>query len=439
MEGKDMEQNKKNNQIQVIMGIYSITALVFFIIFALTRDGFGPAVKGFFTVLTMPAQMTLDYFKYATVAGTFLNVGLVGLSCMAVLKISGAKLSGVTLIAYFLTIGFAFFGMNMVNIWPCILGTLLFTVVTHVPFAAEANIAIFSTALAPFVSELFFRYTPFEGKPVLRLICGIAVGLFAGFLMPIYCKHGPNIHKGHSLYNAATGACLIALFLYALLFKAVGVEGPTNTDLGDSIPLAVNSYAVVTGVLSIVIGFFLNGHSLKNAFDVFKKTGYGSDLTAERPALAMFNIGFYSLFMTLYYNLIGSSMTGPTLAAIVCTTSCAAMGAHILNMVPIILGYAIASSFCVFSLNTQAIILGLCFAVALTPIAGGYGPLAGIIAGFIHAIMVTQVVTYYNAFTFYNGGVTCFFTAIILGTVLEYFFEKDTKYHWNPVPLKKKK
>lgn len=434
-----MDNKKRNRQILSIMGIYVVVALVMFVVVGVTRDGIQNAVNGWIAVLQMPSQMTLDYFKYATVSGTFLNVAVVGAAVMLVYAISGADLSGVSLMAYFLTIGFAFFGMNAINIWPCMLGTLVFTLVTRVPFKTEVNMAVFSTGCAPFVSEMLFRYTPLAGSSIaIRILAALAVGIFIGFLLPILCKHTPNMHKGYTLYNAACGIFFIAIFLQALLFKATGVEFPTNTDLGDSLPLYVNGYAIATGVLTIIAGVIWNGGSFKGYKDILASSGYKVDFTKPSPAMAAINIGVFELFMTLYYNLIGSSMTGPTLAAIICMLSVAASGTHVLNMIPLIIGYAIACTFCTFNLTTQAIILGLCYCSAISPIAGTYGPIAGIVAGFIHAILVTSVVTFHNAFCFYNGGITCALTAMFMLPVLEYFFKPDSKFRINPIPLKKK-
>ena len=47
----------------------------------------------------------------------------------------------------------------------------------------------------------------------------------------------------------------------------------------------------------------------------------------------------------------------------------------------------------------------------------------GMIAGMLHAILVTTVVTFHGGFVLYNGGYTAGITAIILVPVLEYFFD----------------
>ena len=182
--------------------------LIFSLFFII--GGFGTAnhadlLDGLKTIVTSPAQLTCDYFALAGMGATYLNAGLVGFACIAVLLLSGFQMNHLSLMAFFLTTGFSFFGMNILNIWPCILGTLLFSIVDRTPFKNHVNIALFSTSLAPFVSEGMFRHPAFEALPA-KIAFGIALGVIAGFLMPILCKHSPNLHKGYTLYNAAAVA-----------------------------------------------------------------------------------------------------------------------------------------------------------------------------------------------------------------------------------------
>ena len=435
----DLIEKRHNRQIMAVMLIYIITALAFFVFFGVTRDGISTGINGFLKVQLMPSQMSFEYFKNATVSGTFLNVCLVGLSCLAVYKASGARLNGGSLMAFFLTLGFSFFGMNIINIWPCILGTFVFAVTTGRPFRTEVNDAVFSTSLAPFVSEMYFRYELFSDKPVAAIAAGVGVGLFAGFMMPIICRHMPNAHRGHTFFNAASSAGLLAILIYAIMFKSAGIADPTNTDVGGAVPEAVLGYAFVTAGICIFVGFILNGRTFKNATFIYRRPGYGCDFTARRTPIAIINIGVFEVFMMVFYIVTGAPLGGLTIAAVICAISVAACGGHIFNMLPIMIGYVLAC--CVFkelALSDNAIVLGLCFASALTPVSGGFGSIAGIAAGFMHAVMVKQVMIFYNAFCFYNGGFTCFVVAMILGTVLDYFFIVDRKYRWKPIPIRKK-
>jgi len=392
--------------------------------------------SGFLTILRSPAQLTIDYFKIGTVGGTFLNSGLVGLACVLVFALSRTAVNGTSLMAFFLTIGFSFFGINFVNIWPIFLGTWLFSRVAKTPFSAQTNFALFATALTPFVSEALCRYPVFDGMAyamVGRIILAIILGVVCGFLLPILCKHGPNLHKGYSLYNAASVAGFIAIVLFGIMFRGTGHEIPTNTDIGESHGTVVLVFSAVMSVLMIVAGFLLNGKSFKGYKAVITATGHSCDFTniANAP-LTMVNIGIFGLFTTAYYLITGAAFTAPTAGSIICLLAIAPCGAHVLNMLPIMIGYAIASTFGAFELSTQAIIVGLCFAGAMIPVSGRFGSLCGIAAGMIHALIVTTVVTFHGGFCLYNGGFTCAVTVIFLLPILEYFFEPQDKLHLLP-------
>jgi len=413
---------KPTRQILFITLFYSLAL----ILTGLLAGSPSAGAAGLYAIVRAPAQLTIDYFKLGTVGGTFLNAGLVGLACTLLLWRSRAVLSGTSLMAYFLTVGFSFFGINVVNIWPCFWGTWLFTRVTRQPFSAQVNIALFSTSLSPFVSEALCRYPVFDALPAAllwRIGLALALGVVIGFLLPILCGHGPNLHRGYSLYNAASVAGFLGVVLFSVIYRAAGCEIPTNTDIGDSFPVIVNVFALTTSALMLLAGFLLNGRSFHGYSALLRSTGYRCDFTQSCGIpLTLINLGLFGLFTVGYYNLISASFTGPTAGAVVCLLAIAPCGTHILTMLPIILGYAVAAAFCAFSLDTQAIVVGLCFAGALSPITGRFGSLCGVAAGILHACLVTTVVTFHGGFCLYNGGFTAGITAIVLAPVLEYFF-----------------
>jgi len=312
--------------------------------------------------------------------------------------------------------------MNFLNIWPCILGTFLFTRVAKVPFKTQVNIAVFATSLAPFVSEGMWRHPAVESMAA-RILFGVLLGVICGFMMPVLCMHSPNLHKGYSLYNAAAVAGFIGVFLFSFLFRATGFEIPTNTDIGDSQAQIVNAFALLTSATMITAGYILNSQSFRAFWDLLtQSSAFRCDFTnSHGMAVTMINTGVFGIFVTGYYNAIGASLTGPTAGSIICLLAVTSCGTHILNMLPIMLGYALASTFCAFDLTTQAIVVGLCFAAALSPIPSRYGSLTGVLAGMMHAIMVTTIVTFHGGLCLYNGGFTAGITAIILVPFLEFF------------------
>ena len=74
-----------------------------------------------------------------------------------------------------------------------------------------------------------------------------------------------------------------------------------------------------------------------------------------------------------------------------------------------------------WTLATQGILVGLCFASGLAPISGRFGFFAGAVAGAIHALLVTSVPLLHGGFCLYNGGFTAGIAAFLLVPVLECF------------------
>ena len=414
--------------------------LIFSLFFLI--GGFGTAspeelLAGLRTIVTSPAQLTCDYFALAGMGATYCNAGLVGLACIAVLLLSGIQMNHLSLMAFFLTTGFSFFGMNILNIWPCILGTWVFSRVDGTPFKNHVNIALFATSLSPFVSEGIFRhpaFTSWGGK----IAFGVGLGIIAGFLLPILCKHAPSLHKGYSLYNAAAVSGFIGILLLSFMYRATGFEIPSNTLIGESYFSIVPTFSAIMCLTLVVYGYFLNGRNFDNFSALLMETGYQCDYIGKYGVgLTAANIGFVGLCATLYYVIIGAGMIGPTMGCIICLMAVAPCGAHVINVIPIMLGYMLSSTFASFELTTPATIVGICFAAAMAPIPGRFGLPCGVIAGLLHACMVTTVVTFHQGFCLYNGGFTCAVTCIILVPVLEHFFVPHD--HLRLLPILKKK
>ena len=77
-----------------------------------------------------------------------------------------------------------------------------------------------------------------------------------------------------------------------------------------------------------------------------------------------------------------------------------------------------------FAINAQGLIVGLCFASGLAPIAGEYGIPAGIVAGMLHYCLVTSVPFIHGGFNLYNGGFTSGIVCFIYVPILEHYFKK---------------
>ncbi len=393
--------------------------------------GFGEAPAGLLTLFCSPQQLTCDAFTVAGPAGAFFNAALVGLLCCLALCSRHAKATSTSFLAYFLTVGFSFYGINVLNMLPCLLGTWLYALLRREPFGKFANFALFTTGLAPVVSELMFRYPNAQARALTPLgaVLGIAAGAAAGFVMPMICGHSVNAHKGYSLYSAALPVGILAYLFVAIAFRTLGVEQPSNTSIGEGYGFLVNIFCFGLFALYTVAGYWLSGKSFAPLRRVLASTGYKTDLSADigiGPALL--HIGLYGLFILGYYNLIGAPFTGLTLGIVLCMLSAAASGAHVYTVLPILIGYAIASTFGFWELTTPAILVGACFASGLAPIAGRFGVIPGILAGLLHACAVTQTPQLHGGFCLYNGGLTACVLAIVLAPLLESLFVPNDEF-----------
>lgn len=420
-----------------------------FLVGAIAAGNLEELIPGFIRICTRPSQFTMDYFKLGGLGSAFLNTGLVGLACCLLLYVSKAKCTGLTVAAYWLNVGFATFGMNLVNIWPFFIGVFVYSRIKKVSFGSVANLAMFSTALAPFASELLFRYPNLEtrGFTWLGLLMAVILGIITGCVMPALCAHAPNFHKGFDLYNAGPAAGFLAFVVYCILYKSPGIEVPGNTDLGDGNRLFVTVFFLIVFLLCLVGAYVLDKDCLKQYKALWKSDGYKTDYTVKfgMPA-TLVNFGLYGLFILLYFSIIhgftvvdgkliltAAKFTGPTMGAIMCMFAFSAHGAQPRTVFPIAVGYGIASLLPLgmylagitdtvqWGLTTQAILVGMCFASGLAPVSGKYGFFGGVLAGALHATIVMSVPLLHGGFCLYNGGFTCGIVAFVLIPVFESF------------------
>ena len=413
---------------------FLVTSLAFLAAAVLMPDR-GTMLSGFLTILSQPCKVSTNYFALGGYAATFLNMGLTGLVCLALFCIFKSTPNNVSTLAFVLTLGFCSWGINVLNILPTILGVVIYGLVKKEKLSSLVNAMLFSTGIAPIISDMLVRYPNAEvvGFSLTGILVALAVGFFIGFLLPAGMGHSPKVHKGFDLYSAALPIGMTAFFLNAVLYKTMGVElpgAPSADGLNVASAMTVNVFCIVL-FGAFVVAALLMGCSFKDYWKVLR--GACGNLSGTYGnAVFLMNTGVFGLFILAYYNLIGASFNGVTFGIIFCMLATCNSGSHPGNVWPIMLGYVVTSFVCgwlsalvggTFSgaINAQAICVGLCYANGLSPICDKYGWQYGTLAAAMHYLLVTSVPNLHGGFCLYNGGFTAALICLILVPQLERF------------------
>ena len=410
-------------------------------------------------ILTSPSKLITDYFALGGLGSTLFNAALCGLFANLIIFISRAKPHATILAGYMLIVAHCFYGLNFLNMWPPFFGILLYCGIMKKKISENIHIAFFSTALAPFVSELFFRYTFGRYDPsllnvrwigvVLALVCGLAIG----FVIPALLPGTTAMHRGYNLFKAGLAIGILGIFLHAFMYRTLGVEKPGNMMISNDAYYALpygyrgfmNVFFFILFAITFVIGFICNKKSIRGYRDLLRCTGYGTDFTDKfGMPLCMINIALYGFAILAYLNLVfvlpsfwevlpsGVGFSGATVGIVFAALTFAADGQHPKNVFPIAVGYvalfALVVVICLlanvdipWTLSTQAYINGLAFATGLCPFAGKYGFRYGVLAGFMSAIICAVTAEMHGGFVLYNGGFNAGLTALVLIPILDFY------------------
>ena len=437
----------------------SLCLLIASIIAAFYIDCWNSILKDLYQILTLPSPLVTDYFNLGNLSAAFLNAGLCGMACTLIMIINKTNCPPSFLAGYFLVIAHCFYGLNFLNMWPPILGIYIFCKVMKIHFNQNLDMAMFSTAFGPFISEMLFRYHVNENYIIwetqvsfLGLFYAIIFSIFLGFAIPAMLPGALRLHKGFNLFNGGLAFGLLGLFIYSYMYKTFGVNAPEPFKIKNTVyDMHNNSYGLFVGsfflfvfLSFLVIGWYLNDKTFSGYQKLMTSTGHRVNFfETYGPALVYINIGFYGLMILSYFTLAiifteGAGFTGATTGIIIAAITFSSQGQHPKNVWPVLLGYIIlfgmvSVSKLIFgltipwTLSTQTYMNGAAFATGLCPIVGCYGRRYGIIAGMMCAAMCASTSAIHGGFMLYNGGFTTGITALILVPCLEYYYHKEIR------------
>ena len=394
-----------------------------FIIFGFLVNTPHEILSGMKNIIIESDILITDYFKVGGIGAAFANSGLLGLISIYILIHIGIKPNGATVTALWLVAGFAFFGKNIMNVWPVMIGVWIYSKYQKESFLNYVLIALFGTTLSPTVNELRFTgIFPLQ----LSILMGISIGIFIGFILPPIASYCMKLHQGYNLYNTGFAAGLIAALLMSV-FRAFGIDFKQRLiwSSGNNF-LFIIVLLILFGSM-IILGYFLNDKSFKNLNKIMNHSGrlitdfymlYGE-------GISLVNMGILGIASTCIILMIGGDLNGPTIGGIFTVAGFGTFGKHILNVIPVMIGAILSSAFNIWSINSPNMQLAILFCTTLAPISGHFGWWWGITAGFLHVCMVMNMGYIHGGINLYSNGFAGGVVAIILIPIITAFRKEN--------------
>ena len=405
-----------NRLLQIILILF-LSALI---LTGFISDGLPESIQGFLNLQIHPARLINDFVDIAGIGGALVNAALVGFTGLLLINLSGIEVSGPTFAAVLTMTGFGLFGKTPLNVLPIILGVYISARLIGKRMKDYLIIALFGTALGPLVSALAWEL----GLPVVPAVfAGLTGGIITGFFLPSIAVSMLHLHQGYNLYNMGLSCGFFGLFAAAFII-GFGHSWKGELYWYDEPSILLMLLVPVFSILLIFTGLIHGGkQSLKDLKAIQSIPGRLPSDFVDMASVsgALLNSGLIGLIGSAYIYFVGASFNGPVIGGLLTIMGFGAFGTHLKNSWPVVAGVIIATLLTGNSLNAPGPILAAIFCTTLAPLAGEFGVLAGLAAGFVHLIMVLQTGSWHGGMNLYNNGFAGGLTAALIVSVIQWY------------------
>lgn len=380
----------------------------------------------FYKLLTNQAYLVHEFVEIAGLSATFINVGLhFLLAYYLMVRNERSGLYGLQIAAIGMFVGHAFFGSNLLNILPIILGVALYAKWAGHSFKLYTAISMFACAMAPLVSYVIFVH----GFNWLNLVCGLILGLIIGFCAAPLSESFVRFHQGYTLFNFGFTTGMLAMLITSF-FGYFNLEITPAQFLSSAYhkELKIYLFMIISLLCLLILGCEKSKmHELKQLLKSGGRapsdfiSSYGISVTLCNMCI---NTSIYfCLILALDFPLNGTLLGG-----LFTILGFSAFGMHPKNCLSIAIGVTIAALLHGENIASQKYLLTLLFSTGLAPIAGEYGWFLGIIAGFIHFNLTSIVLNLHLGMSLYNNGFTSAFVAALVVPLAETLIADNNDY-----------
>ncbi|HRS05359.1 MAG TPA: DUF1576 domain-containing protein, partial [Treponema sp.] len=407
--------NDRNPLFIILLGI-----ICFFFVLAFLVEPPLDVLYGYYNILTHPGRLISDFSSIGGIGAVLLNVSLMGFLGLLVIQLAGVSLSGPTFAAIMTIIGFSFFGKTPVNTAPIVFGVYIAAKLAGKSFKNYLIIALFGTAFGPITSYV----ANISGlHPLVAILLGLLLGMIVGVFLPSLAIAMLRLHEGYNLYNVGFSCGFLGLF-FASLFTAVGMDLSIQVEWNTTFSLILTAIIPIVSLLLIIAGISVDGikKSVTGLMAIQKLSGrLPADFTdLVSPGAALLNAGLLGLAGSIYVISIGAVFNGPVIGALFTIIGFGTFGKHLKNVWPVVSGILAATLISGKSPTAPGPLLALLFGTTLAPIAGEFGIVPGIIAGFLHLVLVERTAVWHGGLVLYNNGFSGGLVATFIFAVSEW-------------------
>jgi hypothetical protein len=416
-----LDKIKNQKSVLYIRGEEKQTILCFAVltfIFAFLMPDRATMLSDYRKIITSQAYLIHDFVAVGGLAATFFNVAQHLLLAYILLRRNNrGKFSGFEIAATGVFTALAFFGTNIINVIPIILGVYFYSLRLKKAFSLYSTLSLFSCAMAPLVSYIMFVH----GFSLLAATAAYAVGILIGFVTVPLAEAFIRFHQGYTLFNVGFTTGLVAMLITSFF-------GYFDLKIDKVMILSKDEhYYLLAYVLLFIVFLFVlfvwqkDGKWWHECRQIWRSNGrapsdfysvYGRAATLFNIIL---NVGFYLVLVLL----LRFPLNGTIIGGLLTVAGFSSFGMHPFNCFKISLGVLAATLIAGRDLASQQVISTLLFANGLAPLGGAYGCLIGIIAGFIHFNLVNVVFSLHLGMSLYNNGFTSAFVAAVIVPLAE--------------------
>jgi len=397
---------------------------VYFILFAFIVDTPYDIFRGLISIALAYDILITDYVAVGGVGATLVNAAIVNLLTLIYVSRKQPKATGPIIMAFVLFAGFAFFGKNIVNVWPIFFGGWLYAKYRKEPVEKYFVVTILATALGPSVTQLAMLD---HIQIIPRFILAGGFGVMIGFVMPAISQNIFNVHHGYNLYNVGFTAGILAILTRIFIVTIGGAEIMPVFIWSVEYKLTLSIFMGILFTFMVAVGLLCGENNKEKFRTLLKCPGQAPcDYYTDYGETTYINMGLLGLSTTALMLAIQSDMNGAVMGSIFTVVAFGAIGKHMRNIWPVMIGCLLAGGFMhIFIGSHPSSAIAVLLVTCLAPIAGKYGWKWGIVAGIIHLHIAMHVVTFSGGFNLYNNGLAGGFVVMFLVPIIRAVRERQ--------------